>query len=359
MSVKKILVGTVIALAVIATGIYVFREPLATMAIQKIATKRMAENPLASLPDGLYIGLCGAGSPFPDPKRSPACTAVIAGKRLFLIDAGSAASRNLNAMGFNPSDVEALFLTHFHSDHIDGMGELFLQRWGGSGRTEPLPVYGPTGVEMIVGGLMQAYAQDTTYRVAHHGAATMPPSGAGAIAKQFAAPSANGRVVLIDEPDLQIVAFSVGHAPIHPAVGYRVRYKDRTAVISGDTSKNANLQKEAKDVDLLVHEALQPRLTELLRRAAEANGRTNLENVFRDILNYHTTPEEAAEIARDANVGFLLYSHIVPALPFPGLDGLFLGDAPNIFKGRMKVGIDGDFVSLPVGSKAIELSKRR
>lgn len=102
MSVKKILVGTVIALAVIATGIYVFREPLATMAIQKIATKRMAENPLASLPDGLYIGLCGAGSPFPDPKRSPACTAVIAGKRLFLIDAGSAASRNLNAMGFNP-----------------------------------------------------------------------------------------------------------------------------------------------------------------------------------------------------------------------------------------------------------------
>ena len=212
---------------------------------------------------------------------------------------------------------------------------------------------------MIVGGLMQVYVQDTIYRVAHHGEATMLPSGAGGIAKSFEPPPADGRVVLIDEPDLQIVAFSVGHAPIHPAVGYRIRYKDRSTVISGDTSKNANLQKEAEGIDLLVHEALQPRLNEILREAADNAGRKNLAKVFRDILNYHTTPEQAAEIARDAHVGFLLYSHIVPALPLPGLEGIFLGDAPEIFKGRMKVGIDGDFVSLPAGSKAIELSKKR
>ena len=359
MNARKIVIGIVSAVVGILILGYAFRDPVMTLVIQRAAAKRMAENPIADLPDGLHIGLCGAGSPFPDAKRSPACTAVITGKRLFMIDAGSAASRNLNAMGFNPSDVEALFLTHFHSDHIDGMGELFLQRWGGSARKEPLPVYGPTGVSMIVGGLMQVYAQDTIYRVAHHGEATMPPSGAGGIAKSFEPPPADGRVVLIDEPDLQIVAFSVGHAPIHPAVGYRIRYKDRTAVISGDTSKNANLQKEAEGVDLLVHEALQPRLTEILREAADTAGRKNLAKVFRDILNYHTTPEQAAEIARDAHVGFLLYSHIVPALPLPGLEGIFLGNAPEIFKGRIKVGIDGDFVSLPAGSKAIELSKKR
>ena len=69
-------------------------------------------------------GLCGAGSPLPDNRRSGPCTVVIAGQRMFLIDAGSGAARNLTRMGFNPGDIEALFLTHFHSDHIDGLGEV-------------------------------------------------------------------------------------------------------------------------------------------------------------------------------------------------------------------------------------------
>jgi ribonuclease Z len=323
-----------------------------------VADGRLAANPFEGLGDGLHVGLCGAGSPLPDNRRGGPCTVVIAGKRMFLFDAGSGASRNLARMGFNPGDIEALFLTHFHSDHIDGLGELMLQRWGGAAHEKPLPVYGPRGVDGVVAGFMQAYRLDESYRIAHHGEQVVPRSGFGGEARSFEVAEPDGRVVLIDEPDLQVVAFSVNHAPVHPAVGYRIRYKDRTVVLSGDTSKCATVEREAKGVDLLVHEALSVPLVRALEHAAEKAGRRNLARVFDDIPGYHTTPEQAAEIARDAGVGFLLLNHIVPALPVPGSEAAFLGQAGEIHGGKMRIGVDGDFVSLPSGSKAIEFENR-
>ena len=221
---------------------------------------------------------------------------------MFLVDAGSAASRNLVKMGFNPGDIEALFLTHFHSDHIDGLGEVMLQRWAGGSHADPLPVYGPTGVEGVVAGFMQAYAPDEQYRVAHHGPQVVPPGGFGGAAHSFDIAAPGGRVVLLNEPDLEIVAFGVNHEPAHPAAGYRIRYKDRTVVLSGDTIKWPAVEREARGVDLLVHEALSVPLVANLQRAAEKAGKTNIARIFADIPGYHTTPEQAAGIARDAGV---------------------------------------------------------
>jgi ribonuclease Z len=345
------------ALLLAAVG-YVFRADLSERALQRLADRRLAEQPLAKLADGLHVGLCGAGSPLPDNQRGGPCTVVIAGKRMFLFDAGSGAARNLARMGFNPGDIEALFITHFHSDHIDGLGEVLLQRWAGSARQEPLPVYGPTGVDGVLAGIMQAYAPDKGYRIAHHGEQVVPPGGFGGTPRSFDVPDPDGRVVLISEPDLEIVAFGVHHEPVHPAVGYRIRYKDRTVVLSGDTSKCAAVQREARGVDLLVHEALSVKLVGILERSAAGAGRTNLTKVFHDIPGYHTTPEQAAEIARDAGVSVLLLNHIVPALPLPGQEAAFLGDAGKVFSGRIRVGMDGDFVSLPAGSRAVELHHR-
>jgi ribonuclease Z len=355
---RRIVLIVIATAALLAAAGYAFRANLSLLVMQRLADRRMAERPLEQLADGLHVGLCGAGSPLPDNRRGGPCTVVIAGQRMFLFDAGSGAARNLIRMGFNPGDIEALFLTHFHSDHIDGLGEVMLQRWGGSAHEHPLPVYGPTGVEGVVEGFMQAYALDKTYRVAHHGEKVVPPGGFGGEARSFEIADPAGRVVLIDEPDLQIVAFAVNHAPVHPAVGYRIRYKDRTAVLSGDTSRCPAVEREAKGVDLLVHEALSPRLVGILERSAAKAGRVNLEHVFRDIPGYHTTPEQAAGIARDAGVGFLLLNHIVPALPVPGSQAAFLGKAGEIYRGTIRVGVDGDFVSLPSGSKAIEFGNR-
>ena len=106
------------------------RGPLTVALLARHVTALTASaDPLAALPDGLHVGLCGAGSPFPDDLRSGPCTAVVAGRRLFIFDAGSSAARNIARMRLNAGQIEALFLTHYHSDHIDGLGELMLQRW--------------------------------------------------------------------------------------------------------------------------------------------------------------------------------------------------------------------------------------
>ena len=357
MNLRTPFLALVLAAAAAATAAYLFRGPLSMAVAQRVAAGRLAADAQADLPDGLHVGLCGSGSPFPDDQRAGPCTVVVAGKRLFVFDAGGGSPRNIGKLGFVHGRIEAIFLTHFHSDHIDGLGELMLQRWVTTSNTTPVPVYGPPGVEQVVAGLRQAYAQDQHYRVAHHGDATVPASGFGGVARPFNL-ALSAPTVVLQEGDLEITAFSVDHAPIHPAVGYRIRYKGRSVVLSGDTKKSAAVQREAKGVDLLVHEALSERLMAILENAAAVAGRPQLKKVFNDILNYHTTPEQAAELARDAGARFLLLNHIAPALPLPGMDKAFLGDAPAIFGGPVRIGSDGDFISLPAGGTDIQVANR-
>jgi ribonuclease Z len=171
-------------------------------------------------------------------------------------------------MGMSPGDIDGILLTHFHSDHIDGLGEMLLQRWATGGHVRPTPVYGSTGVEQVVAGFNQAYAQDSFYRVAHHGEQTMPLSGRGATAEGFMTSGVDASVVVLEQGDLRVTAFTVDHQPVSLAVGYRFDYKDRSLVVSGDTSKSVNLEEFAAGVDLLVHEALSPSLLLLLNQAA-------------------------------------------------------------------------------------------
>lgn len=357
MTLKKLLSRALVVLVLLAGAAWLARAPLALALAQRVAVQRMAADPLAELPDGLHLGVCGAGSPFPDEQRSGPCTLVVAGKHQLLFDAGSGGARALARMGFNVGKTQAIFLTHFHSDHIDGLGELLLQRWVSASNTQPVPLYGPPGVEQVAAGLMQAYEADHGYRVAHHGEAVMPRAGFGAAAKAFEVP-ASGVLTVLKDGDLEVQAFAVDHTPVHPAVGYRITYKGRSIVLSGDTKKSAAVQQQAANVDLLVHEALSPQLVGLLGEAAGQAGRPNLKQLMADIIDYHTTPEEAAKVAQDANAGMLLLNHIAPPLPVPGMDKVFLGEAPSIYTGKLRLARDGDFVSLPAGGKDIQLGRR-
>jgi ribonuclease Z len=336
-----------------------FEAEIGSSIYQGAVDRRAGADATARLPDGLHIALCGTGSPLPNPTRAGPCNVVIAGKHFFIVDAGEGAARNIALMGFPIARAEAIFLTHFHSDHMDGLGPVMLMRWTGASAKDPLPVYGPTGVENIVAGFDAAYTIDNGYRTGHHGPEIAPPTGAGAAAFPFALPEPGkgDNVTVYEKDDLKVTAIRVDHGPVSPAVGYRFDYKGRSLVISGDTSKSASLIAAAKGADLLVHEALQPRLVAMLTRALETKGLKNTAQITRDIVNYHTTPEQAAESARDAGVRQLVLTHIVPTLPSGFFYAAFLGDARDRFGGPISVGEDGMLFTLPAESKEIRRSK--
>jgi ribonuclease Z len=325
---------------------------LSKLILEKGMTARMSANTLAELDDGLHLALCGAGGPMPAPNASGPCVLVIAGERMFVVDAGTDGVRNIARMGYPINQLEAVFLTHFHSDHIDGLGEMATLRWASGANASPLRVYGPEGVDNVVDGFNLSYSQDALYRHAHHGDVVAPMSGAGLMAQGFSKPAQGELTVLLADEHLTIEALAVNHAPIDPAVAYRFSYKGRTLLISGDTVKSANIEKFAKNIDLLVHEALAPNLVTMMNEVAHKTGNTVMEHITHDILNYHASPVEAAETARDANVGHLVYYHIVPPLVIPGQKALYLNGADKIFK-NYTIGEDGVAFSLPAGSKKI------
>lgn len=354
---KRFGLGMLGLLVVLAVTGYALRKTITVRLVERLAERNLASSLLGELPDGLHVALCGAGSPLPDPKRSGPCTAVIAGERVYIVDAGTGSSRVLSRMRIPQEKIAAVLLTHFHSDHIDGLGELLMQRWANSGSASPTPVHGPTGVSAVVDGFNLSYRDDQRYRVAHHGADTMPPSGAGAVAHPFAVPAVGEGRIVLESDGLTITAFLVDHSPVHPAVGYRFDFRGRSVVVSGDTKKDANLQRFATGVDLLVHEALNPQLVGLLNQAAARAGRSRFVKISDDILDYHTTPVEAAEIARDADVGYLLYNHIVPPLPLPPMEDIFVDGVADTWSGPVRVGRDGTLARLPADSDVIELDE--
>ncbi len=348
---KKVffLLASLLAVTMLA---YSQRATIATRIMERGLESRLGADRIAELDDGLHLALCGAGGPLPAPNASGPCVAVIAGKQLFIVDVGTDGPRNLGRMGYPVGNVQAVFLSHFHSDHIDGLGELATLRWAGGDNQQPLPVHGPTGVERVVDGFNMAYSQDFIYRNDHHGDTVAPLSGAGLAAKPFAQPALGELATLIDDGELKVEALAVDHSPVDPAVGYRFSYKGRSLLISGDTVKSANIEQFAKGIDLLVHEALAPNLVRMMHEAANKNGNPIIARITHDILDYHASPVEAAETARDAGVGHLLYYHIVPPLIIPGQKALYLDGAETIFP-NYTIGEDGVAFSLPANSREI------
>lgn len=354
----KTFLKILISLILISTLVfYTNQERIISNIMSKVVENNFNSNLLDELPDGLHVLLCGAGSPLPDVKRAGPCAAIIAGKQIYIIDSGAGSSKNLTLFKIPQGEINGVLLTHFHSDHIDGLGELILQRWVNGTSEYPLPVYGPEGVEEVVNGFNLAYAQDSEYRIAHHGADIIIPGGKGAKGLSFSTPKEGELKLIINKDGLSIYSLLVDHGPVKPSVAYRFDYKERSIVISGDTKKSANLEKFSNNVDVLIHEALNPDLVANITQAAQSAGNQRIEKITTDILNYHTTPIEAAEIARDASVKHLLFYHIVPPLPLSAMEKLFIKGVDDIYSGGVTVGSDGTFISLEANKKSIDVSK--
>ena len=240
--------------------------------------------------------------------------------------------------------IDTVLFTHLHSDHIGDLGEVGMQSWIG-GRTTPLEAYGPpapdaytlpkdaegetfgtSGTEQVVKGFAQAYNADGAFRIVHHLTRYMPPEGARMIGHDIPSPGRKRTVTVYDKDGLKIQAFLVAHDPAEPAYGYRIDYKGRAAVISGDTHKVQNMVALCRGADVLVHEALNARMVEMVAASLEQDGKTRQAKMTRDTIDYHTTPAEAAGIADEAGVPFLVLTHLVPPLPNALMRHMFLED---------------------------------
>ncbi len=292
------------------------------------------------LKDGkLHVFLLGSGGPINNDKRVASSIAVIAGGEFVLIDVGPGAYRNVDVMRLPAAKLSAIFLTHFHSDHIGDLGEANMLSWV-NGREKALEIYGPEGVDQVVNGFIIAYKFDTGYRIAHHGKDTMPPEAGAPISKTIIIKDPNERELFFDRNGLKAYAFEVDHSPVKPAIGYRIEYGGRIIVITGDTIKNDNLIKHCANADILFSESIS---FEMLNNLAEGAKKFNLPRyakILTDIQNYHMSPKIAAELAKEAEVKKLVFVHITPPLLKDIAEKAYLKGVSDIYDGEIILGKD-------------------
>jgi ribonuclease Z len=353
--VRKLL-GLLVAAAVlagIAWGALWISPALQDLVVARIARRRAAgTHPELAADGALRVVFCGTGSPIADPARGQACTAVFAGPRLFLVDAGAGAAERLGVWGVPLERLEGVLLTHFHSDHIAGVGDVGLMSWI-AGRTAPMRLWGGPGVTDVAHGFQTAYAADARYRIAHHSAEYLPPAGATIDPVRVDVPSEDAPVTVLDEDGLRIVAFRVRHPPVDPAYGYRFDYGGRSVLVSGDTAPAPAVVREGRDVDVMIHEALAPHLIEMGAQAIESAGNPRLAKLARDTPTYHTTPIEAARAANDANARLLVLTHIVPPVTGALAERVFLRGVEAVRPENTIVATDGLVIDLPTNSSEI------
>ena len=302
--------------------------------IMAVALFAVAVVPAAAQGQGIRVTLLGTGCPPPVMNRFGPSTLVEAGGQKLLFDAGRGALQRLTQLKVRWQDVNGVFLTHLHSDHIVGFPDLWLTGWLiVPGRNVPLQVWGPRGTSKMMSHLKQAYEYDIRIRLANDRAA---PDGVVLLVKDIS------EGVVYNKGGVKVTAFEVDHAPVKPAFGYRIDYAGHSVVLSGDTRVNENLIRHAQGVDLLVHEVFVP---ETLQRAGVPPDRA------KNIVAYHTTPEQAGQVFARAKPKLAVYSHI--CMP-TATDQDLLPPTRKTYAGPLELG--EDLMVIEVGEK-IEVRK--
>ncbi len=310
--------------------------------VERGIKKQMTQTRADMLTDGnLHVVLVGTGGPFPNTERVSVATAVIAGGEFIMVDTGPGTVRNALLQRLPMGNLSAVFLTHFHSDHIADLGEANMYSWVQGNRKNRLEVFGPPGVEKVVEGYALAYEQDSLYRTAHHGEDVAPPEGARPFARTVTIQDSEEAELVFDRNGLKTWAFIVDHFPAKPAVGYRFEYKGKKVVITGDTKQTGTLAKHADKADLFICEALDAKTIHLAARVASDVNQPSMSKIFTDITDYHLTPVQAAGIAQKAGVKKLVFYHVVPPPTNFILKRRYLEGVDDVYSGDIEIDEDG------------------
>ena len=272
----------------------------------------------------IRITLLGTGSPAPSIERFSQSTLIEAGGKKLLVDAGRGVAIRLTQAGIRLSDIDAVFITHFHHDHISGLADLLITSWLApirfGNRQIPLDVYGPQGILEITTGLKNAYRRDNEIRIEDE---QLPRAAGDYNTSEF-----NSNGVVYEQEGLKVTAFEVDHGEIiKPAYGYRVDYAGKSVLVSGDTMYDERIIDAGRGVDVLIHEVAiaDPELIDQ-------------DPLLANIFNHHTKPEEAGRIFSAVQPKLAVYSHIVFRPPF-GADEI-VSQTKTTYQGPLLVGED-------------------
>ena len=196
----------------------------------------------------------------------------------------------------------------------------------------------------MVDGINTAFALDYDYRTEHHGKAIAAPRAAGLAANAF---DGSSSVEIFSKDGLIITAFPVKHDPVTPAVGYRFDYQGRSVVVSGDTAYSDDLVAASQDVDLLVHEAQANHMVQRMENAAREAGLATMAKIMADIQDYHTSPADAARAANEANVDWLVLTHLTPPPDNKVRERIFMRGVSAVRSKGVTLAEDGMIISLP------------
>src|SRR5262245_13915617 len=241
------------------------------------------------------VTLLGTGTPRPQADRFGPSTLIEAGDQKLLIDAGRGATIRLFQIGVPLGRIDALLLTHYHSDHTVGIPDLWLTGWLQSHyakRAAPFRVIGPVGARNLMAHLEKAYALDIKIRIEDE---NLSPTGVAIDVQEF-----GNDGVVYEKDGVKVIAFEVDHGDaIKPAYGYRVEYGGRSVVISGDTRYNENVVKYGAGADLLIHEVAIAR-PELMSEA-----------YVQRVMGHHTTAREAGMVFARTKPRLAAFTHLV------------------------------------------------
>lgn len=274
----------------------------------------------------MKITLLGTGSPLPSATCAGPSTLVQAGGQNIVVDAGRGVIMRLVGAMCPPPFISAIILTHLHSDHICDLNDIITTRWISSPAATPLPIYGPKGTQKMVDGLLAMLSQDETYRLDHHD----DLRAAGGMKVDVREVEAGESFTI---GDVTVSVHATDHRPVAPTIGFRIEHEGVVGALAGDTIPCDGLYDMCKDADIYVQTVLREDLVRTFAPLVPTGDR------FLDILDYHSTVQQAGQTAAKCNVKTLLLTHFVPAIQ-PGQEDEWRAMAAEHFAGEIVVGPD-------------------
>lgn len=242
----------------------------------------------------IEVVLLGTGSPLPDANRAGPATLVRAGGTNLLVDCGRGVLLRAAAAGTPAAQINAVLLTHLHSDHFTDLGDVITTSWITTFEPKALPVYGPPRTREVVDGVLASLGPDIEYRLAHHDDLTVGP--------EIPVTELRGDES-IELGAARVVVAPTEHRPASPSLAYRVERDGHSVVLAGDTLPSDGLDQLCAGADVLVHTVIR---ADIIRNIPVQR--------LQDVCDYHSTVEQAAQTAARGDVHRLVLTHCVPPL---------------------------------------------